>query len=449
MTRNDRISAGVSAVIVGLVVYFILESGAGENLVRNAVEPDAPVSEEVSAAGGDAAPSPEAPETATAETSAPETSSEPEAPLETANKPSQNEEPLVVDGDSGSAAGVSADEATPVAPDQGVAEAPTPDEAIQTGERAADEDAAPEEPAAPTDDKPSFDVVRIEPDGSGLVAGRATPGATVDVVVDGEVIAQTKADEDGAFVAFVTIDRKSGETDDEEKAAEAATQTVTEADASDDETPPSGAEAPPQTLVIQARPDEGGPVASSAPIFVIGGMTEDEAPVVVQPEAETVRVIQPPKRSAANGVTLDAISYDASGRVVFAGRGRPEGAVRLYLNGAPIAETALSDDGSWRTRAVDPIAAGVYSLRVDHIGADGGVLSRIETPFQREDIAQGPLGDGVVTVQRGDSLWRLAESAYGAGPRYTVIYAANDDQIRDPDLIYPGQIFTVPETAEP
>ncbi|MEO1614057.1 MAG: LysM peptidoglycan-binding domain-containing protein, partial [Pseudomonadota bacterium] len=92
-----------------------------------------------------------------------------------------------------------------------------------------------------------------------------------------------------------------------------------------------------------------------------------------------------------------------------------------------------------------PIAAGVYALRVDQINAVGAVTSRIETPFQREAIAEGPLGDNVLTVQRGDNLWRIAEATYGDGPRYTLIFAANEAQIRDPDLIYPGQIFTLPD----
>ena len=48
------------------------------------------------------------------------------------------------------------------------------------------------------------------------------------------------------------------------------------------------------------------------------------------------------------------------------------------------------------------------------------------------------------TVSRGDSLWRLSQASYGAGMRYAVIYKANREQIRNPNLIYPGQVFVVP-----
>jgi nucleoid-associated protein YgaU len=55
---------------------------------------------------------------------------------------------------------------------------------------------------------------------------------------------------------------------------------------------------------------------------------------------------------------------------------------------------------------------------------------------------------GFVTVRRGQSLWRIARSVYGRGTQYTLIYESNQDQIRDPDLIYPGQIFSLPTALD-
>jgi nucleoid-associated protein YgaU len=51
----------------------------------------------------------------------------------------------------------------------------------------------------------------------------------------------------------------------------------------------------------------------------------------------------------------------------------------------------------------------------------------------------------MVVIQPGDNLWTIARRTYGAGWEYTLIYRANRDQIADPDLIYPGQVFVVPE----
>jgi nucleoid-associated protein YgaU len=52
--------------------------------------------------------------------------------------------------------------------------------------------------------------------------------------------------------------------------------------------------------------------------------------------------------------------------------------------------------------------------------------------------------EGRVVVQPGNNLWQISRGTYGRGAAYTVIYQANKGQIRDPDLIYPGQIFMLP-----
>ena len=70
----------------------------------------------------------------------------------------------------------------------------------------------------------------------------------------------------------------------------------------------------------------------------------------------------------------------------------------------------------------------------------------METPFSRAVVLAALPGESAVIVQPGNSLWRISRRVYGEGVRYSVIYQANRDQIRDPDLIYPGQIFIVPTT---
>ena len=51
-----------------------------------------------------------------------------------------------------------------------------------------------------------------------------------------------------------------------------------------------------------------------------------------------------------------------------------------------------------------------------------------------------------VIIRRGDTLWRISRDTYGKGASYTVIYLANGDQIRDPNRIYPGQVFRMPRS---
>ncbi len=59
-------------------------------------------------------------------------------------------------------------------------------------------------------------------------------------------------------------------------------------------------------------------------------------------------------------------------------------------------------------------------------------------------MAEGLDGNALIVVQKGDALWRIAYKTYGAGIRYVDIVRQNSTKINDPDLIYPDQIFVIP-----
>ena len=130
-------------------------------------------------------------------------------------------------------------------------------------------------------------------------------------------------------------------------------------------------------------------------------------------------------------------------------------------------ETLTDADGGWQA-TLPPVAPGLYTLRADVLAQDGKVISRAETPFLREAPAQlaallpqlpapqspasapqpapatPPLAAQIVTVQPGFTLWGIAQQAFGDGIAYVKVLEANKDQIRNPDLIYPGQVFKLP-----
>jgi nucleoid-associated protein YgaU len=192
--------------------------------------------------------------------------------------------------------------------------------------------------------------------------------------------------------------------------------------------------------------------------------TPARAPAVLLADSEGVRLLQPsaPRSRSIDRVIVDIISYAADGAVLLEGRSAPPpppvDSVRVYLDGTAIDSAPIAEDGSWRLPLVD-IQSGVYTLRVDQLDPGGRVVSRFETPFKREDPGvlaqleagaarepgQTPARASVITVQPGYTLWGIAADRYGSGFRYVQIFAANDDQIRDPDLIYPGQIFDLPD----
>jgi nucleoid-associated protein YgaU len=178
---------------------------------------------------------------------------------------------------------------------------------------------------------------------------------------------------------------------------------------------------------------------------------EQTAPTVLLADREGIRVVQQggPGPEVQAQVTLDTIAYDTEGDVVMAGRGPAESDVRFYLDNQPIHLAQIGAAGGWSTELpqVDP---GTYTLRLDQVDTEGTVSSRIETPFLREEpetirAITTASGESVVTVQWGNTLWAIAQELLGDGVMYVQIYEANREQIRNPDLIYPGQIFTIPE----
>ena len=131
--------------------------------------------------------------------------------------------------------------------------------------------------------------------------------------------------------------------------------------------------------------------------------------------------------------------------MVFSGTAEPEADVQVYVDNKIAGRAKASDDGKWVLKPEETIAPGTHTVRIDRVQPTGAVLARVELPFMRaEPLRDLPAGT-VVIIQPGNNLWRIATRVYGSGLRYTEIFQANQDQIRDPDLIYPGQVFGLPD----
>lgn len=400
---------------------------------------------------------------------------------------------------------VAADEASEpsAVPEEGGGEAAALDRPEPAAEATPDPDpapsAVPETPAPPT-----FDVVRVEPDGTAVIAGRAAPGSRVRVEIDGAIAGEADADARGNFVALLGLGtsrapRAVGLSSRAEHGGEVASDETVVLGPSPDAGPPeedASAEGPQETAAAPApavtgtgadaplaEPAAPGPAVEAPPeladatsdaLAVPGESPQPdmdvpaeaagerpgaappeppEPPAVVLSDADGVRVLQSGATQAPDNVTVDAISYDETGNVILSGRGTGAGSVRVYLDNNPILSTGIGTDGAWRTPLPD-IDTGVYTLRVDEIAEDGTVASRLETPFKREPVqtilalaeeeGDSALPVRLVTVQTGNTLWGISRRAYGEGTLYVRVFEANRTRIRDPDLIYPGQVFTVP-----
>ena len=357
--------------------------------------------------------------------------------------------------------------------------------------------------------KPSFHVVRIEPTGDAVVAGRAAPRAQVSLMLSGKPVAQAQADADGQFV-MLPPSLPPGDHVLALRATGADGEIVSE-----------------QTVSI-AVPQRGGQQAVAA---------------LAAPNKPTVVLSQPAAPAGASGSELRIASVEAlqGGSMFASGSAAPGANLRLYLNESFIAAVEAGADVKWSIRVERGMSAGSYRVRADQVGADGRAVSRVEAPFDypaelaRQVAAAGagaPAGNAAISdvqrdastatgqapatstprppgaasqsapvresqpsqpakqsqpstpqsamsaasgapgqpvgparsgdaqnavvaelitarVERGDSLWRISATIYGEGTRYTQIYDANASQIRDPNLIYPGQVLVVPKQDTP
>jgi len=234
-------------------------------------------------------------------------------------------------------------------------------------------DLAPVKPApAVVDAGPKFDVARIDDHGeAAVIAGRAVPGARVELLRDGQPLDTVVADASGQFVM----------------------------------TPPQ-LPAGSYELTLRAKAPDGTVLQSSRTMPV------------------TIAAAPPPPPRPAPVARQEAKPADKADDKsdVVASLPAPR------LASAPDRPAARSKP---RAMARVPASTTVASA----------------SPADALSTAPAEAGNSRV-ISRGDSLWALSRLAYGDGARYAVIFNANRGKIHNPNLIYPGQTFVLPQKAQ-
>jgi LysM repeat protein len=294
---------------------------------------------------------------------------------------------------------------------------------------------------------PAFDVARVEPSGDAVIAGRAAPGASVELLRNGEVHGRVVADASGQF-AMVPAPLPPGDSE----------------------------------LTLRSRQPDGRLAMSKQSLVVSLDKNRKEQPVValMTPDKPSVVLSKPAAPDPAGGsVVVETVETESGGRLYVSGRSSPLAAVRLYVNDGYLASTTAAANGRFAFTVDGGIGGsfppaesskGGYRVRLDEVEqGSGAIRSRAEVPFNPSQDAVAALApsagspdatsppnagppaaaakDASTVVSRGDSLWRISRAAYGDGARYTVIYEANHGQIRNPDRIYPGQVLVLPVKA--
>ena len=308
--------------------------------------------------------------------------------------------------------------------------------------------------AAPALPRPSFDVVRVGPRGDAVIAGRAAPGAEITLLDGPDELGRVRADQRGEWVFVSTVPMRPGGRELSLRARNPDGSTGESASA-------VVLVVPEPQRDIAGQPAQG---AAAAPLAVLaprereGELRVLQAPPAPAPAADPAAPerasapVPPPALPSGRppaGVSVDVVDYAETGAVQFAGRAAPGASVRLYLDNRHIGDAPTDAEGRWSLRPEAPIAPGTFDLRADRIDPSGRVTGRVQLPFQRAAAPPRALEGRTVIVQPGNNLWQIARQTYGRGIHFTDIHAANADQIRDPNLIFPGQVFTLPAEVQP
>jgi len=497
---------GLFAGLAGIILV-----GAFGLIWFDSAEPEAPGTTQIELA--------KAPETTAAPEPAPAQATkkapEPKAAAAPAQAPAQAKQPMIAEVNKAPAEVIqSAKKVREPAPSTQTSKAPA-----VTKPSVVTREVAPPSDTGPVSVPPTFDVVRIEPSGETVAAGRATPGSTLRLLDGTRVLAEVGTNENGEWVIVLRIPLAPGthelsleshltsgevllsenivvvdvpapalvaeaqppaatpaspattlaspaatpaspattpaitQTGDAKAATPASPATTpaspTATPASPATTPASPATAP---AITQTGDAKAAPApAASAPAVVAAVPKDTARPLAVLMSRSGTgpsRILQAPEPVPSSlgdkALLLETVDYDESGQAVIGGRGAAGSVLLLYLDDRPAGRTVVGAAGRWRSRLDGEVPFGVHTLRVDQLGKGGQVIARVATPFSRANLVAATGDDMAVIVQPGNSLWRIARRVYGEGVRYSVIYAANRNQIGDPDLIFPGQIFVVP-----
>lgn len=313
---------------------------------------------------------------------------------------------------------------------------------------------------------PEFDVLRLEGGGSLVVAGKASSNAMVDVISKTSVLGSAKAGSNGDFAIVIEKALNPGDyqlvlrATSEDKSVATSQQTAI---LSVPETPEGQVlalvEEPGQASRMITMPEAGGQTIAPVVPLQTGNAVINPAPATVQPDSTIY-------------ISVEAVEIEGQS-VFIAGQARGGQSVNISANDNLLGSSLITAEGRYLVQSQQPLAVGDYIIRADLLDKAGKVLTTARVPFRREagdniaavapnnlnTSAQAPdqsiggntgqpleKAQGSVIIRKGDNLWTISKRTYGNGMRYTTIYLANSDQIKNPDLIWPGQVFVMPQT---
>jgi nucleoid-associated protein YgaU len=329
---------------------------------------------------------------------------------------------------------------------------------------------------------PSFDVVMIEPNGEGVIAGRAAPAWEVSVQSSGTKVAAATADAQGEWSAVLDKPLPAGD--------HALTLKITSPDGTralssqelvrvevGDGTKPAAPAGEATASAQQALPQAAAPLAPAPAGEAAASPNQGQPLALAEPQGEARALPRGAEgavpQPAKPRLVFKTVDYQdtgsAIGSVSITGWSDPGATIAVYCDNEKLATVRAGADGTWSVVAEKKLGTGQHNFRAERIDAATGTPSAqamvaIERLVPRppevaaKEATPKPAGAAtgstssaiqtaqkeVYTIRRGDTLWAIAKRYLGSGLRYTAIFQDNREVINDPDLILPQQQVKVP-----
>lgn len=256
---------------------------------------------------------------------------------------------------------------------------------------------------------PMFDIVRIDPEGKILVAGRWMPNANISILIDNKVIATERTNSDGEFVYSPT------------RIFEPGNYTIS---------------------LMGVNPE----MKSEEKVFIYVSDRGYKNSVSLLMTQDGSTLLQAPTLLFDGDLSVSKIDYLDTGRIVVTGDALPRLRVSLSLNDKYLGFAKVSDHKHFGLGAdVGQLESGKkYTLTVRLHDGDGRTISQVGHTFVMPEMTGDD--DTYYTVRKGDCLWIIARNFLRRGVLFSIIAERNN--IMNPDLIFPKQILQIPVNAK-
>ena len=260
----------------------------------------------------------------------------------------------------------------------------------------------------------TFDIVRISKTGDIVIAGKSEPNEIIELLDGEEIIAEVISDENGEWIWVSKLTIKSGI----KKFKLQYKNNLYKSSISD------------QTVIILVD-NQSHSVPKVARVF--------------RSDVENIDLLNLEKLSDA--ITLDFLSYSPPGLVILSGRTISNTEIEILKSSEILGKTKSNENGVWKfIIKKNEYANEEISIKTT-INGETLILTYDQAEIKKRfKNTNYEFYDDRIIVQKGNSLWRIARKTLGGGIFYTEIYKNNLAKIKNPNLIYPGQVFNLPIT---